>query len=226
MTAQLVRPFLPKLLPEYAALAWLDSDMWVQDVTAIEHLRFLVANHPLGMAVAPLIDPCYWPFYRDQTPIHAETAGWYRGLFGDFEATAFATRCLFSSGLVAAARTSPVWGRWRDQLARAVQRPVAAPLLRHLAEQTALNVALHAEGDFLPLGSWFNYNCHLGMPMLRPNDGRVVRALPPFEPLGIVHLSDFRLRAAEYLGKELLYQRGAYLSDGERAALAALQPHV
>ncbi len=226
MRAQLVRPFLPQLLPDYERLAWLDADIWIQDPAAIDLLVGLVANHKEVMAIAPLIDACYWTHYKPSEEIRIPVELWYRGLFGPEAAAAHGGKCVFSSGVFSAHRDAPVWARWREALARAVANPVSEPVLRHLAEQTALNLVLHEQGGFLPLGSWFNFNLHLGGAAVRPGDNRVVRGLPPFEAVGVIHLSDFRLRAAQYRDQRLLYRGGDYLDDEDRAGLARLSPHL
>jgi hypothetical protein len=226
MRAQLVRPFLPQLLPDHECLIWLDADLWVQDPAAINMLVELIAAHPQAMAIAPLIDTCYWTHYKPAEEIRVPIDLWYRGLFGAAEAAAHGGKCIFSSGVFAAGRDSPVWQRWREALARAISNPLSEPVLRHLAEQTALNLVLHEQGGYLPLGSWFNYNLHLGAAILRPADDRVVRGLPPFEAVGVIHLSDFRLRAAQYRDQKLLYRGGDYLDETDREALARLSPHL
>lgn len=226
MRAQLVRPFLPELLPGYDALIWLDADLWVQDPAVIDMLVGLTANHPDMIAIAPLIDTCYWTFYKPAEEMRVPVELWYRGLFGAAEAAAHAGKCIFSSGVFAASPKAPVWLRWRDALARAVANPLSQPVLRHLAEQTALNLVLHEHGGYLPLGSWFNYNLHLGAAAVRPGDNRVVRGLPPFEAVGVIHLSDFRLRAAQYREQRLLFRGGDYLDEADLAALDRLVPHL
>jgi len=226
MRAQLVRPFLPTLLADHDTLIWLDADLWIQDPAAIDQLVGLCANHPTAIAIAPLIDSAYWTFYKPSEEMRTPVELWYRGLFGQAEADAHAGKCIFSSGVFAAGRAAPVWELWRAALARAVANPLSQPVLRHLAEQTALNLVLHESGGYIPLGSWFNYNLHLGAAVVRPGDNRVVRGIPPFEAVGVIHLSDFRLRAAQYRDQRLLYRGGDYLNDEDREALARLSPHL
>jgi hypothetical protein len=54
----------------------------------------------------------------------------------------------------------------------------------------------------------------------------VVRGLPPFEAVGVIHLSDFRLRAAQYREQRLLFRGGDYLDEADLAALDRLVPHL
>lgn len=91
-------------------------------------------------------------------------------------------------------------------------------LVRHMAEQMALNVLASRTGSAVEVDPLCNFMCMWALPFR--DDAGVVRVrLPPNAPIGIVHLSQWTARRNLYVDQGLLYQRGDYLSDQERRAL-------
>jgi hypothetical protein len=109
---------------------------------------------------------------------------------------------------------------WAEEIRKLYARDYGADtsLVRHMAEQMALNVLASRTGSAVEVDPLCNFMCMWALPFR--DDAGVVRVrLPPSAPIGIVHLSQWAARRNLYVGQGLLYQRGDYLSDQERRAL-------
>jgi hypothetical protein len=88
-------------------------------------------------------------------------------------------------------------------------------------EQIALNHVLYEQADDAPslfLPPHFNWVCHQALPAIDPATGQLCDPLPPFQPLGIVHLTSATKNGARELHsidgtrlhRSLRYRAGEY----------------
>ncbi len=78
-----MRPFLPRYVPDFDALLWLDADAWVQDWSAIElHLKALETH---DIAATPEVDRGYSAFVGMTPAERAQpVTAWWRGVCRQF----------------------------------------------------------------------------------------------------------------------------------------------
>jgi hypothetical protein len=129
-----------------------------------------------------------------------------------------------NSGFFAMAADNPVWALWEDEIHRIFASDSAqyAPMVRHMAEQTALNVIARRVNRLMLMDPLYNYIC-LWTPPVRDADGIVRVALPPHVPLGIVHLAGgWKNHGERYLREGLFYRGGDYLTPEDRAVLQGM----
>lgn len=186
--AMTARPFLPRHFPGHRLVLWLDADCWVQSATALVRL----AGRALSGAIAIVAEdhPAYaatLPAAGGGAPV--AVAEWqeraYRRFFGAEAAAASRGRPFVNSGVFALRRDAPHWAAWQRALVRTLQREAHA-----MSEQVALNHALVA--DRLPailLPASINWLVHRARPAIDRRTGALLEPVPPFRPLGVVHLT-------------------------------------
>lgn len=179
--AMVARPFLPAYFPDYEALLWLDSDLWVQDWSAIE--TFLLALERHGFAITAALDRSY-AFVYNRGNVRRMIHGVLAKSFDQATADAVAALPVMNSGAFVLPRQSPVWQAWQERLAHALQRHH-----HHMIEQCALNVVIYAQPR-LPhlLPAVCNWMCMHALPAFDPAGRRLVEPFLPHVPLGLVHL--------------------------------------
>lgn len=216
--AQLCRPFLPEIIPDHDVYVWIDCDIWIQGHDAIPITAGAAGAFPGKIVICP---EYHYGYLGQRNPRYAVMAArhWYAALYGEDVAEELCFHPLFNSGFFALQRESALWNQWADELRRLYATDADAAVL-HFAEQIGLNRLLHHEKSYVPLDPLFNYACG-GSAVFRNPLGKVVVGCPPFTPVKCVHLLDFPRYGAMYLEKGLLYQKGEYLDESERAALRA-----
>ena len=225
--AQVCRPFLPRLFPGAKSFIWLDSDLWVQSPEAIRLFAFLAERNPNKLFICPewhyayALNYAYATLNSDVIKFQVSNVGpCYQMAYGQDIATALAVRPTLNTGVFAMAAGNPLWEMWAEEIRNLYARDYGADsgLMRHMAEQMALNYLALRTGCAVPVDPLFNFMCMWALPFR--DDAGVVRVpLPPNAPIGIVHLSQWTPRRNSYFEHGLLFQRGNYLSDQERRAL-------
>lgn len=155
----------------------------------------------------------YRYFYEKASQTSSMNEGWMRDLFGQKVARKHADKAILSSGIFAMAAENPIWTMWRDELCALMGKKLKRGSI-HIAEQTALNYIAFSTGNFVPLPALHNYNCPMG-PVRRTTEGSVVVDLPPYQKIGVVHLTAVPWHINDYLSRGLLFQSGEYLTDLE-----------
>ncbi|MCA3562475.1 MAG: hypothetical protein IOC82_15765 [Aestuariivirga sp.] len=221
IAAQICRPYLPVIAPDYDVYVWFDSDMWLQHAAT---LRSFIAAASCGAGKIAIARTDAW--VHGMTDEQAETFrqysySWYTSLYGSAVAGSYWGKNILNSGLFALSRTSIVWRAWRREIELVfsgedrMARMDAAH--SHMAEQTALNYVCHSRDCFVEFSSFHNFNCHLGG--VERFQGIVRRIGDDSNRIGVVHLTNFGRLATSYLARELLFDGGSYLSDAERKAV-------
>jgi hypothetical protein len=181
--AMTARPHLPAQFPGYDHYVWLDADVWVQDWAAVQdYIGVAKAN---GVAATAECDRSYNPFYSEQT-----VAAWrykcFRTYFPEQTARELGEFPIINSGAFCARVDSPLWQHWSKLLGEALLSIRRADFF---SEQTVFNAVLRAQpvpSGILP--ARYNWMCNRALPAVR-DDGTLCNPSPPFEPLGIVHLT-------------------------------------
>jgi hypothetical protein len=204
--AMYVRPSLPDFIPA-DIIMWIDSDCWIQRPAAIPTFFDATFRFQEKFTLCTMLDieygRCiddYWSYqegYREQ----------FIAMFGREEADHLFGNAIFSSGVFAARRTSPVWRAWRDVVSRLYESDLLLTDLAHghMAEQNALNFVLHRDRHYHVLNSELNWHCHCS-DMYRENG--YVRVRPSGRIPAIVHLSDLKNPATieHYRERQLFYE--------------------
>jgi hypothetical protein len=182
--AMTARPHLPKYFPGYDVYVFLDADCWVQDWQAVR--LYVTEAQRVGLSVTPECDRSYTPFlvgmsvqeWRYQT---------FLTCFGEVLAKELSQFPMINTGLFAARADSNVWASWAEVLGNLL-KALGEPFF--YAEQTVLNALIRkglVAAAYLPARC--NWMCNLAAPMCS-TDGKILcEPQPPFEPLGIIHLT-------------------------------------
>ena len=181
--AQRLRPALPTLVPDYEILMWMDADLWVQLEWAVP--VYLRAAESGAMAITPEVHVAYASLYgpRQLQGMFAT----YSKLFDREAAEQLSPNPTINSGCFALRADAPHWRLWHETL-----EAVLAKDDFYYAEQFALNHLLYRRARDAParfLAAGCNWICHQALPMVSHRDGRLCEPVPPFAPLGIVHLT-------------------------------------
>ena len=219
--AQLCRPLLPRLLPEYEAYIWVDCDIWLQGHDALQAYLNAVGAAQGKMILAP-----EWhyghAFSRSAKSALAFTHQLYERFYGEVAAETYCKYPILNSGFFALHRASRIWADWQAEIAAVYGRCASeSTSVLHLAEQTALNKILYDHHAFLPIDPLYNYTCGFSA-VQRGASGKVTVGYPPMPALKALHLVDFKRCGRQYMDKGLLYKSGAYLSDTELNKLSAM----
>lgn len=191
MMGQVVRPYLPDLLPNHDILLHLDCDVWVQNDQFLEVLLTCVAETPQKIALIPSTSHFSSSFYEDLQKIVDMQRNWTYACMDKGMAELLAKMAFFSSGVFAAHRSSPVWKLWADEI-ETVQPRVAAinPKMLHLAEQTALNIVVRTHSLVTVVDPICNFHCNSGGAMRDSVSGKVITSLvSPRREISVVHLA-------------------------------------
>jgi hypothetical protein len=218
--AQVVRPWLPALLPQYEHLIWLDCDLWLQNGELIAHLKAGAGIMPDAVMLAPGNSHYNASFYYALEHLLTMQRIWFESCYEPDLVKNIASSLHYSSGVFGMRRSSPVWALWAKEveyLYPAVKERHAD--LLHLAEQIALNIVVFRTKLLVRLDPLFNFHCNVGGAM-RTSSGRVVtNMMLPSREIGVLHLANWSVCRESYIEQKLLYRSGDYLTDAERAAL-------
>ena len=174
----------------------------------------VVEKNPEKVPICPLVDFSYGFSYENFSEFVGYSKTWYTDTYGSVVASTYSNRAVLSSGVFAMHRSNPIWMAWANEMAAIVKRRYSSHFSSHLAEQTAFNYLLYSTGRFIPVSALHNYNCHIGR-AVRPGRSKVHVDYPPFEKIGIIHLTYASKYIGQYLETGLLYDRGAYLDKAE-----------
>jgi hypothetical protein len=182
--AMTARPHLPRYFPGYDLYIFLDADCWVQDWEAVR--LYATAAWRTGTAVTPETDRSYTPLFADST-----VAEWrrlvYLKCFGEQIARDLSVFDMINTGLFASRADSALWENWSRVLG-IVYGAVGEPLF--YAEQTVLNTLIRSQvvpAAFLPARC--NWMCNRALPFCSEDGAVLHEPQPPFDRLGIVHLT-------------------------------------
>ena len=130
------------------------------------------------------------------------------------------TRPTLNAGIFAMAAAHPLWELWAQELQTLYSRDYgsASADIRHMAEQTALNVLAVRHDFVIPVDPLFNYISMWALPVRDPA-GTVRVAFPPNPIIGVIHLIQWKARRRVYAERGLLYDSGRYLTELERRSI-------
>jgi hypothetical protein len=188
----LARPFLPDYFPGHDVYLWIDSDVWLQDVTVLD--TYIDGALQAGFAIAHETDPGY----RFQAWLLGWTAKHFLLGYGAATALWLLSRDHLNAGLFAARSDAPQWALWARCYEAAIRRTGA--LVPH--DQFALNHALHRNrglAAFLDPGC--NWICDRGAPMWNDALGAFCKPYPPYAPIGALHLAGPAKRRTYTVGR-------------------------
>lgn len=218
--AQVVRPWLPELLPQIEHFIWLDCDLWVQNAMLLKVMRAGARIRSDSILIAPSVSHYNATFYVDINNFIKMQRTWFESYYPADIVEKLSTTISFSSGVFGLNRSSPVWDLWKQE--EKFLYPIVAarePRLVHLAEQTALNVVIHRSTLVTRLDPLYNFHCNSGGAMRLPGGRVVASIMVPPQDIGVVHLASWSNLRDHYLEWKLLYQGGEYLWPDEWAAI-------
>jgi hypothetical protein len=222
--AQVVRPWLPDLLPQYEHFVWLDCDLWVQNDEFMIMMRAGAKMAPDAVVLAPGLSSHNQRFYVGIDRLLAMQRLWFESCYPSELVDKISNTLHYSSGVFGMRRTSPVWALWREEIKfiypAMATRTAKNKSLMHLAEQIALNVVVFRSGLFRRLDPLYNFHCNAGGAARAPNGRVVTMMMLPSREIGVIHLANWSAMYKHYLSQNLLYRSGDYLSPAERTALA------
>jgi hypothetical protein len=219
--SQVCRPFLPKLFRGITTFVWIDSDAWVQDVRVLKYLREASEKDPDDLFITPECHYTYTHVNESYCERHKEMYSYYEPVFGPDVARSMCELITLNSGLFAMRAHNPLWLEWETEVSRIYLQDSStyAPMVLHMAEQTALNVVARRSGRITLLDPLYNYVGLWTLPF-RDTDGIVRVAMPPHVPIGILHLAGgWRRYGKNYFENGLLYRSGEYLDRADTAIL-------
>ncbi len=219
--AQTCRPFLPNVILGDTTVLWVDCDAWFQNARLVNELASLCDANPARVFAAPELHYTY--------PVGNELATYVRQtqrtineeLFGAEIADRMLAHPVINSGFFAMRAISEFWSQWRNELIDVLchRNTGLSGDAMHFAEQACFNKAGYEAGVFSLIDPLCNYLC-LWNPPARDAEGSVVTSGFPAMPLGLVHLAGgWRKFGRLYLERDLLFDRGQYLSVAESSHL-------
>src|SRR5690349_6730570 len=113
--AQVIRPWLPELLPEIEHFIWLDSDVWLQNSRLLSHLRDGSQMAPESVMLAPGMSLYNSNFYLDIGRVVTMQKTWFEACYPAEFVNRAAMMLHYSSGVFGLRRSSPVWESWRNE---------------------------------------------------------------------------------------------------------------
>lgn len=215
----LCRPLIPRLVPDHELYVHIDSDIWVQERSFLQDYIDIGLRFPDRTVITPCLDYSYQSEFRKTFEHLQAIRRGYLNLYGVEVANRYFVRPLLSCGLFAMHRDSRIWEMWYAQLVTAFGRNFEIPGDKPASEQLALNYLLYETDSFLPLSAGHNYQGHGGFILRAQANGKVVVGYPPYETVGIIHLTCAEINMASYHKYALLYDMGRYLTAEDRRIL-------
>jgi hypothetical protein len=220
--AQLLRPDLPRIITGYDYYMWIDSDVWLQDLSSLKVFRRAAEAKNGAAVVVPTIDCTYGILLEDCTRFTKYAQGWYEPLYGPAIANEFSRKTIFNSGMFCMAASSQLWDAWRHELSKVRYGEIKNDFSKHLAEQTCFNYLLHTTKNYSVLDATYNYNLHLGYARRNQRTGKVTTIQEIERDILVVRLTYSSKLISRYLNEGLLYGAGNYLLESERQTLLQL----
>jgi hypothetical protein len=181
------RPRLPKHFPGYDIYLWIDADCWIQDWSAVE--LYLDSARRYGFSITPAIDRSYGVISASgNTPSEWALSCFLECGIPREIARKWAPYPLLNAGIFAGLARAPHWDSW----SRLVREIIGATRnIGFYHDQTALNIAIREHRlPIAMLPARCNWQCHRAIPMCGKQGSVLIEPNPPFEPLGIIHLTD------------------------------------
>ena len=219
---QLLRPLLPGIITGYDYYIWIDSDIWLQDLSSLIVFRRAAEAKHGAAVVVPTIDCTYSILLEDCTVFVKHAQEWYAPLYGPTIANEFSRKTIFSSGMFCIAASSQLWGAWHRELSKVRYGAIKNEISKHLAEQTCFNYLLHTTKNYAILDARYNYNLHLGGARRHLETGRVTTIQEIEREIFVVHLTYSSKFMKHYFSEGLLFKLGDYLLEAERHTLMQL----
>jgi len=183
------RPFLREYFPGYDVYMWLDADVWVQTPDAIDTM-LAAASAISGICIVPELDRCYARFFQHAGVWHVYR-DWYRANFGSDIANAMVLKPGLNTGVIAIAKDSAVWDKWKDVYTQALRAQTAdLSATSFMIEQQSMNIALYLGGaPYIRMPANYNWLTCYALPKLDCATGLYVEPLPPHAPISQIHLT-------------------------------------
>jgi hypothetical protein len=193
--ALISRSQIPELFPDHDVYLWIDADAWIQRWEAVE--AYIDGALRAGFAVTPESDPAYEAYLegvlRAKRVVQFDIGSSF-AMFGNEYLEQLRTTRLLNAGVFAGRADAPHWQAWRHMVEVNIHK-ANTPRLLFLLDQTALCIVCWQGGfetALLPTTcNWIS--CH-ALPMVSDNGAILLRPLPPHEPLGVVHQTDYTKR--------------------------------
>jgi hypothetical protein len=218
--AQVGRPWIPDMLPQFDHLIWLDCDLWLQNGDLIRHLKNSAREMPDAVTMAPGTSHYNTGLLVNIDRLLHMQHLWFGTCYEGDLANHAMTSLHFSSGVFGMRRSSPIWQQWRKELEHCYPRVAERfPNLLHLAEQIALNIAALQLGQYVRLDPLYNFHCNGGGAVRLPNGIVMTNLMLPPREIGVVHLANWSFLRKQYVSHQLLYRCGDYLSPAEMAMI-------
>jgi hypothetical protein len=183
LLSRAVKPLLRERCPGYGVYLWLDSDAWVQHWWALELLWRTGAA--AGLTAVPEMDRCYLPLYQKDAPHYKAHFLWTAEALGQAAAQEVNYRPVINCGVWAARADSPLWERWQHHLTATFHAGRT-----QVTDQASFNLTIYGDRvAFCPLPSRYNWLCCHALPRFQCETGRLTEPLPPYQELGIIHLT-------------------------------------
>jgi hypothetical protein len=180
----MARPHLSRYFPGYDVYVWLDADCWVQDWNAVR--LYIEFAQSVGFAITPECYRGYSPFYASLTVAGFAVLS-FRDCVDEPRATRLAHYPLINAGVFAGRADAPHWDAWSKAVEAALGR---RPADHFFLDQTALNLVIRtAEFPTALLPARCNWMCNRALPKCSADGALLLESQPPFEPLGIIHLT-------------------------------------
>ncbi len=207
----IARSFIPDIFPGHDHYLWLDSDMWVQDRSAVD-MYFHEAGQGRIAATCDVDRTYYNRYWMDKTFLNEVDEAYKLG-WTDAHAEKYRTKACFNSGSFCAAAGDPFWNAYEAAIIEGLHTAATKDSFSHIIENAAFNETLYTLGRVAILPSFCNWQCGLATPFL-DDDGVARQPFVPYEPVGIVHLTVQKMRR-DYVRLGLLYDQGRYLAPEE-----------
>ena len=210
------RTFLDQHLTDADVIVWIDSDAWVQDISAVDLLR--KGADKSGLAVvsqtsrySEVVMTLEWAAFgyakvKAQLYKNARRAG-----LSEEIARKVGDTPTFNAGVWALRRDAPHWERWRARQAEVIGRGRI-----FTSDQLALGLIVHADGYDVEL---MPETCNYMGPFwcCTPDEGLLVERYLPNAPVGIVHMAGYdHMRRDLAIGTEVRTTDGRTINKSLR----------
>lgn len=209
----LCRPFMPSLFPDHDIYLHIDSDMWVQEESCLYDYITICRDNPEKVVITPCVDYSYLHDYEKTASQINAIYRMYNAMYGDEIGRNLYARPILSCGMFAIRNGHPIWEQWLDQLRVTFNQDYHFESDKPAAEQLAFNYLLYTHKCFIPLSATHNYQCHAGAAVRSGHSGKVVVGIPPWESIGILHLTCATTNMRAYYRYALLFDQGRYLDE-------------